>query len=89
MTLVFFVIFLFRETKSILKLSLSTSTKTTLAPVKETAFAVAKKVMFGTITSSPFLTPIAFKAKNNAIVPLVVEIAYFILKIFFTLSSIF
>ena len=45
--------------------------------------------MFGTITSSPFLTPIAFKAKNNAIVPFVVEIAYFILKIFFTLSSSF
>ena len=73
----FFVIFFFSEFKSILKLSLSTSTKITFAPVSETALAVAIKVIFGTITSSFLLTPIAFNAKNIAIVPLVVVIAYF------------
>ena len=55
--------------------------------VQTAAFAVAGKEIFGTITSSPFLIPAAFKARNKATVPLVVATAYLTfnnLQIFFS-----
>ena len=64
-----------------------TSTKITLPPDIVTALAVAGKEIFGTITSSPFLIPAAFKARNNATVPLLVATTYFTFKSFFNFFS--
>ncbi len=51
------------------KLSGSISTKTGVAPVSATAFAVAAKVKDGTITSSPAPMPRASSAMCSAEVP--------------------
>ena len=56
-----------------------TSTNLTLAPVRITAVAVAMKVKFGTITSSPSPIFKAFKQQNKAHVPLQIVIAYLLL----------
>ena len=47
----------------------SQSTKTGVAPAAETASGVAKKVLAGTMTSSPAPTPHAIKARWSAAVP--------------------
>ena len=58
-------------------MSFSTSAKTGFAPVCNTAFAVATKVRFGTITSSFLPIPNAFKERNNAEVALETPIENF------------
>ena len=56
--------------------SLSTSTMTGFAPVRSTALIVATKVRSGTITSSFFPIPSAFKERCNADVALETPTAY-------------
>ena len=60
----------------IFKVSGKTSTNIGFAPVRSTALAVAMKVISGTITSSPYPIPMAFRAKKIPAVQLVVAIAY-------------
>ena len=57
MALVFLVILFSIDFIEILISSLLTSTKTGVAPVYNTTFAVATNVIFGIITSSPFPIP--------------------------------
>ncbi len=59
----------------VLKVAGSRSTKTGLAPRRETTPAVAKKVKVGTITSSPAPMPSAMRATNWASVPLLMPTA--------------
>ena len=84
-----FELIFFKSFKSIKRTFLSISTKTGFAPAKLTAFTVPGKVRFGTNTSSLFLIPIDFKARNIAVVPLVQVVTYLIFKsldIFFSKS---
>ena len=67
----FFINFFVNFFKSNRRFFLFISTKIGFAPVKLTALAVAGKVRLGIKTSSFGLTPMAFKDKNIAIVPLV------------------
>ena len=64
------------EESDMLKASSETSAITGVALVNITAFAVATKVMSGTITSSPFPIPIAFNESWSAAVALDTPIAY-------------
>jgi len=63
------------------------SAKTGFAPAKTTALAVAIKVMFGIITSSPALTPDPNKERKIAAVPLLAAIAYLVPINFLKFSS--
>src|SRR3989344_6280287 len=56
----------------------SISTRTGMAPVYNTALAVATKVRSGIITSSPFFIPKDANAKCKPVVPLETANAYFV-----------
>src|SRR3990167_6511625 len=80
MTLVFLLIFSAILSGFIFQSSFDAeSTKTGFAPVKVIAFTVAIIVKVGKITSSPGPTLKAFKAKKRPDVPLLTEVAYFVL----------
>ena len=55
----------------------SISVKIGFPPARTTASAVATKVKLGSITSSPFLIPIAINAACNAAVPVLTAMACF------------